>query len=175
MCIRDSLREVVDRYNAQHQVLATVYAVIVMMVVLIVHDVLPRIMAGPEWLLNGEAFRAPFVGVVVGQLTMMLVTQFSPFRPGNREPTSVSVTLGLFALALALVAPLGLSVTGGLALASFGTAAAIAGLATLLYWLMRKLEGWPSRTPWNMRLQTACLTLATLVVLPVHFQILGGG
>ena len=164
-----------DRYNAQHQVLATLYAVIVMMVVLIVHDVLPRVMSGPEWLLNGDAFRAPFVGVVVGQLTMMLVTQFRPFQPGNREPTSVLVTLGLFALALALVAPLGLSVTGGLALAPFGTAAAIAGVATLLYWLMRKLEGWPSRTPWNMRLQTACLTLATLVVLPVHFQILGGG
>ena len=175
VAVRYLLREVVDRYNAQHQVLATLYAVIVMMVVLIVHDVLPRVMSGPEWLLNGDAFRAPFVGVVVGQLTMMLVTQFRPFQPGNREPTSVLVTLGLFALALALVAPLGLSVTGGLALASFGTAAAIAGLATLLYWLMRKLEGWPSRTPWNMRLQTACLTLATLVVLPVHFQILGGG
>ena len=175
VAVRYLLREVVDRYNAQHQVLATLYAVIVMMVVLIVHDVLPRVMAGPEWLLNGEAFRAPFVGVVVGQLTMMLVTQFSPFRPGNREPTSVSVTLGLFALALALVAPLGLGVTGGLALAPFVTAAAIAALATLLYWLMRKLPGWPSRTPWNMRLQTACLTLATLLVLPVHFRILGGG
>ena len=175
VAVRYLLREVVDRYNAQHQVLATLYAVIVMMVVLIVHDVLPRVMAGPEWLLNGEALRAPFVGVVVGQLTMMLVTQFSPFRPGNREPTSVSVTLGLFALALALVAPLGLGVTGGLALAPFVTAAAIAALATLLYWLMRKLPGWPSRTPWNMRLQTACLTLATLLVLPVHFRILGGG
>ncbi len=175
VAMRYFLREVVDQYNVQHQVLATLYAVIVILVILIVHDVLPRVMSGPEWLLNGEAFRAPFVGVVVGQLTMMLITQFSPFRPGNREPTSVSMTLGLFALALGLVAPLGLAATGGIALAPFGTAAAIAALATLLYWLMRKLPGWPSRPPWNMRLQTACLTLATLLVLPVHFQILGGG
>ena len=175
VAMRYFLREVVDQYNVQHQVLATLYAVIVILVILIVHDVLPRVMSGPEWLLNGEAFRAPFVGVVVGQLTMMLITQFSPFRPGNREPTSVSMTLGLFALALGLVAPLGLGATGGIALAPFGTAAAIAALATLLYWRMRKLPGWPSRPPWNMRLQTACLTLATLLVLPVHFQILGGG
>ena len=175
VAMRYFLREVVDQYNVQHQVLATLYAVIVILVILIVHDVLPRVMSGPEWLLNGEAFRAPFVGVVVGQLTMMLITQFSPFRPGNREPTSVSMTLGLFALALGLVAPLGLGATGGIALPPFGTAAAIAALATLLYWLMRKLPGWPSRPPWNMRLQTACLTLATLLVLPVHFQILGGG
>ena len=89
VAMRYFLREVVDQYNVQHQVLATLYAVIVILVILIVHDVLPRVMSGPEWLLNGEAFRAPFVGVVVGQLTMMLITQFSPFRPGNREPTSV--------------------------------------------------------------------------------------
>ena len=173
--MRYTLRDSDVQYDAQHQVLATLYAVVVALVVLIVHDVLPRVISGPEWLLSGEAFRAPFVGVVVGQLTMMLVTQFSPFRPGNREPASVSLTFGLFALALGPVAPLGLGATGGLTLAPFGTAAAIAALATFLYWLMRKLQGWPSRTPWNMRLQTACLTLATLLVLPVHFRVLGGG
>jgi peptidoglycan biosynthesis protein MviN/MurJ (putative lipid II flippase) len=169
------LRDSGVHHDAQHQVLATLYAVIVILVVLIVHDVLPRVMSEPIWLLNGEVFRGPFVGVVIGQLTMMLVTQFKPFQPGNREPTSVPMTLGLLALALGLVAPLGLVTTGGLTLVSVGAAATIAILATLLYWLMRKLPWWPSRTPWNMRLQTACIILATLLVLPVHFQILRAG
>jgi dolichol kinase len=169
------LRDSGVHHDAQHQVLATLYAVIVILVVLIVHDVLPRVMSEPMWLLSGEVFRGPFLGVVIGQLTMMLVTQFKPFHPGNREPTSIPMTLGLLALALGLVAPLGLVATGGLTLVSFGAAATIAVLATLLYWLMRKLPWWPSRTPWNMRLQTACIILATLLVLPVHFQILRGG
>ena len=169
------LRDSGVHHDAQHQVLATLYAVIVILVVLIVHDVLPRVMSEPMWLLSGEVFRGPFLGVVIGQLTMMLVTQFKPFHQGNREPTSIPMTLGLLALALGLVAPLGLVATGGLTLVSFGAAATIAVLATLLYWLMRKLPWWPSRTPWNMRLQTACIILATLLVLPVHFQILRGG
>ena len=167
-----SPQERVNRHDAQHQVLATLYAVVVM-VALVVHD---NIMShvGPEWLLSGDALRAPFVGLVVGQLTMMLVTQLRPFQSGSREPTSVPVTLGLFVLAMVLVGP-GLRATGGIGPQSLFTSACIAGFATLFYWLMRKLQGWPARTPWNMRLQPACLALAILVVLPVHFLILGGG
>jgi hypothetical protein len=175
VAMRRTLRNRDIQYDAQHQVLATLYAVAVILVVLIAHDVLPRAISGPEWLVSGEAFRAPFVGVVAGQLTIMLTTQFSPFQPGNAEPTSISMTFGLFVLALGLVAPLGLIATGELELAPFATATAIAALATVLYWFMRKLQWWPSRTPWNMRLQTACLILATLLVLPMHFRILGGG
>ena len=173
--LRYLLRERVNRHDAQHQVLATLYAVVVMMVALVVHDVIPRVMSGPEWLLSGDALRAPFVGLVVGQLTMMLVTQLRPFQSGSREPTSVPVTLGLFVLAMVLVGPVGLRATGGIGPQSLFTSACIAGFATLFYWLMRKLQGWPARTPWNMRLQPACLALAILVVLPVHFLILGGG
>lgn len=175
VAMRRTLRDRDIQYDAQHQVLATLYAVAVILVVLIAHDVLPRAISGPEWLVSGEAFRAPFVGVVAGQLTIMLTTQFSPFRPGNAEPTSISMTFGLFVLALGLVAPLGLIATGELELAPFATATAIAALATVIYWFMRKLQWWPSRTPWNMRLQTACLISATLLVLPMHFRILGGG
>ena len=175
VAVRYALRDSGIRHDAQHQVLATLYAVIALLVILVVHDVLPRVMSGPDWLLNGEAFQAPFVGVVAGQFTMMLITQFSPFQPGSREPTSIAMTVGLLGLALCLVAPLGLGSTGELTLASFGTATTIATVATLLYWLMRKLPGWPSRTPWNMRLQAVCIIFATLVVIPVHFWILGGG
>lgn len=161
--------------DAHYQVLATIYAVLVALVLLATHDVTARVLAGPDWLVGGEAFRAPFIGVIAGQLSLVSLTQFRPFGPGNREPTSLPFTLAVGVAAVLLVVPTGLWFGGGVTAASVATAAAIALAATAIYWTARTLPGWPAEPPWNMSLQTACSAAATLLVLPIHFRFLAGG
>ncbi len=160
--------------EADYQVLATFYAVAVGVAVLVAHDVLPRL-ADVEWLRRGEAFRAPFMGVMAGQLAIVAATQIRPFGPGNREPPSLTVTLALLAGSFAVVAPLGLWLTGGLTARATITAAAITAAAAVIYRMARLLPGWPTAPPWNLRLQTASLLFATALVLPIHLWLLALG
>ncbi|HSM36344.1 MAG TPA: hypothetical protein VK837_08115 [Longimicrobiales bacterium] len=161
--------------EADYQVLATFYAVVVGVALLVAHDVAPRLAGSAEWLRLGDAFRAPFIGAMAGQLAIVAATQIRPFEPDNREPPSLPITVALVAGSLALVGPLTLWATGGLTLGTMATAAAIAAAAALIYRLARRLPGWPTAPPWNLRLQTASLLIATALVLPFHLWLLAGG
>lgn len=162
--------------NAHYQVLATAYAIVVAGTLLVAHDVLPRVLAAPRWLVIPEAFLAPFVGVITGQLAVVLATQFRQFDPEHRDPPPFSLTLKLCLASIALVAPVGLWLASGrIGTTAVFVAGAIALLATVIYWSARKLPGWPAAPPWNMGLQAASTAAATLVVLPIHFRLLVGG
>jgi phytol kinase len=161
--------------EADYQVLATFYAVVVGVALLVAHDVAPRLAGDAEWLRLGEAFRAPFVGAIAGQLAIVAATQIRPFDSDRREPPSLPLTLALLAGSLALVVPPALWLTGGLGASPMATAAAIAAAAALIYRWARLLPGWPTAPPWNLRLQTVSLLLATALVLPVHLWLLASG
>ena len=161
--------------EAQYQVVATFYAGTVAVLLVLANDVIPLMPTTPEWLGRAEAFRGPFTGAIIGHLAIAAVTQLRPFGPDNRRPPSMWITLALLGAALLVVAPPGLWLAGGLMTVTLGTTTAIALLAVLLYWLARRLTGWPAKAPWNMRLQTACVAAATALILPIHLQLLMGG
>jgi hypothetical protein len=115
------------------------------------------------------------VGAIAGQLAIVAATQIRPFDSDRREPPSLPLTLALLAGSLALVVPPALWLTGGFGASALATAAAIAAAAALIYRWARLLPGWPTAPPWNLRLQTASLLLATALVLPVHLWLLASG
>lgn len=160
--------------DGHYEVLAAIYAGVVALTLIVAHDVLPRALSGPAWLLEGDAFRAPFVGVIAGQAAVIAATQFRPFGPQNREPPSIPLTLTVLAGSLVVVVPAGLWLTGGVTIVSATTAVAITAIAVAFYWTARKLPGWPGEPPWNMRLQAASLAAATVLMLPIHFLLLAG-
>ena len=161
--------------KAEYQVVAAFYGIAVAGLLVLANDLAPLMPGTPEWLGRAEAFHGPFTGAIIGQLAIVAVTQLRPFGPHNRRPPSLKITLALLGAALLALAPVALWLAGDLTAMTIGTTSAIALLAVLVYWLARRFTGWPAEPPWNMRLQTACVAAATVLVLPIHLRLVMGG
>ncbi|GMR12182.1 MAG: hypothetical protein BMS9Abin29_0370 [Gemmatimonadota bacterium] len=161
--------------EAEYQVVATFYAVAVAILLLIASDIVRFLAEAPQWLGSAEALQGPYTGAIIGQVAIVATTQLQPFGPGRRRPPSIRATLALLAAAFLVLGPPVLWLTGGLSTLAVSTSAAIALMAVTLYWVARRLSGWPAEQPWNMRLQAACVAAATVVVVPVHLLVLAGG
>lgn len=160
--------------EAEYQVVATFYAVAVAILLLVASDMVRFLADAPEWLGRPEALQGPYAGVIIGQVAIVATTQLKPFGPGRRRPPSIKATLALLVGAFLFLGPPALWLTGGFSALAVSTSAAIALMAVTLYWVARQLSGWPAEAPWNMRLQTACVAAATVVVVPVHLLLLAG-
>jgi hypothetical protein len=154
--------------KAEFQVIATFYGTAVAISVLIANDVVPKMPMVPDWANTPDIFFTLFIGATVGQLAVIAASQIKPFGPGSRTPPSLSITSGLCGLAVSTVGVGGLWIGGGLSLAAVVTVAVLSFTAALAYWAARSLPGWPAYPPWNMRLQTVCVALATALSIPVH-------
>ncbi len=160
--------------GAEYQVVATFYGIAVAVLLVLANDLAP-LMGTTEWHGRAEPFHGPFTGAIIGQLVIVAVTQLKPFGPDNRRPPSLNITLALLGAALLALAPLALWLAGDLTTVTAGTTSAIALLAVVVYWLARRFSGWPAEPPWNMRLQTACVAAATMLILPIHLRLVMGG
>ena len=160
--------------TAEFQVLATFYATVVPILLLIAHDLVTTLDGVPLWLEPCEAFVGPFTGAVVAQFTIVAATQLKPFGVAGRLPPPLLTTLALAAAAFLFIGPVGLRLPDGLSTRELATTAALTVLAVLIYWTARRLPGWPAAPPWNMRLQAASVAVAIGLVLPIHLWLLAG-
>ena len=160
--------------TAEFQVLATFYATVVPILLLIAHDLATTMDGVPLWLEPCEAFVGPFTGAVVAQFAIVAATQLKPFGVAGRLPPPLLTTLALAAAAFLFIGPVGLRLPDGLSTMALATTAALTILAVLIYWTARRLPGWPAAPPWNMRLQAASVAVAIGLVLPIHLWLLAG-
>ncbi len=160
--------------TAEFQVLATFYATVVPILLLIAHDLVNTMDGVPLWLEPFQAFGGLFTGAVAAQFAIVAATQLKPFGVEGRQPPPLLTTLALAATAFLLVGPVGLRLPDGLSTMALATTAALPVLAVLIYWTARRLPGWPAAPPWNMRLQAASVATATGLVLPIHLWLLAG-
>ncbi len=160
--------------TAEFQVLATFYATVVPILLLIAHDLVTTLDGVPPWLEPCEAFVGPFTGAVVAQFAIVAATQLKPFGVAGRLPPPLLTTLALGAAAFLFIGPVGLRLPDGLSTTALATTAALTVLAVLIYWTARRLPGWPAAPPWNMRLQAASVAVAIGLVLPIHLWLLAG-
>ena len=160
--------------TAEFQVLATFYATVVPILLLIAHDLVTTLDGVPLWLEPCEAFVGPFTGAVVAQFAIVAATQLKPFGVTGRLPPPLLTTLALAAAAFLFIGPVGLRLPDGLSTMALATTAASTILAVLIYWTARRLPGWPAASPWNMRLQAASVAVAIGLVLPIHLWLLAG-
>ena len=160
--------------TAEFQVLATFYATVVPILLLIAHDLVTTLDGVPLWLEPCEAFVGPFTGAVVAQFAIVAATQLKPFGVAGRLPPPLLTTLALVAAAFLFIGPVGLRLPDGLSTRALATTAALTVLAVLIYWTARRLPGWPAAPPWNMRLQAASVAVAIGLVLPIHLWLLAG-
>ena len=160
--------------TAEFQVLATFYATVVPILLLIAHDLVTTLDGVPLWLEPCEAFVGPFTGAVVAQFAIVAATQLKPFGVAGRLPPPLLTTLALAAAAFLFIGPVGLRLPDGLSTRALATTVALTVLAVLIYWTARRLPGWPAAPPWNMRLQAASVAVAAGLVLPIHLWLLAG-
>jgi phytol kinase len=119
-----------------------------------------------------DPFYIPFVGAVAAHLALAGFAHLLRV-PAERRRASNAVA-GVFAvLAGAVVIPVGVGVgVSGLSGWRMLSAGATAALAVALYLGVRRSGIWPRPAPWDLRLQTVSVLLASAVTVPVHLSLM---
>jgi phytol kinase len=120
-----------------------------------------------------DPFHVPFVGAVAAQLAIVGFAHLLRVPPERRRASNA--TAGVFALVAGVVV-----IPAGIAAGAAGvsgwrllSAAATAALALALYLAIRRSRRWPVEAPWDLRLQTTSVLLASVVTVPIHLWAVG--
>jgi len=152
--------------SGQFQVVATFYATIVPAVVFLANNAFETMYSGAPSMRTGDPLYPFYVGCVAGQLALITYN----IEPGVRLRPSTRVAGAMAVAAFTLVVPVGLLVgVRPLNAPDFAVASAIVVLASLLYHTARRLTHWHAALLANLRMQTASVLIAALLLLPVWF------
>jgi phytol kinase len=159
--------------SSRYQVLVVFYLSIVAVCLIFVDNTFATLVRGAPALKRGHPFFVLFVGALAAQVAMLAYAFARSHRETRRRPIPLAATAAM-AIGWAVVAPLGLWVARHeLSLDSIAITFGLCVIAVVAYALARRLPRWPRGELWDLRLQSLCAALATLVLAPIHLRWIG--
>jgi dolichol kinase len=158
---------------SRYQVLVVFYLSLVAVLLIFLDNTFATLVHGAPALKRGHPFFVPFVSVLAAQVGMLAYAYARSHRNTRRRGPFVAATVAIVVGWLA-IAPLGLwAVRREVSLESFTITIATCAVAVIGYAFARRLPRWPRGVLWDLRLQSLCAVLATLVVAPWHLRWIG--
>jgi len=149
------------------------YLSLVAVCLIFVDNTFATLVRGAPELKRGHPFFVLFVGALAAQVAMLAYVYARSHREMRRRPIPLAA-IAAMAISWVVVAPLGLWVVRHeLSLDSIAITFGVCVIAVVAYAFARRLPRWPRGELWDLRLQSLCAALATLVLAPLHLRWIG--
>ena len=177
--------------SPRYQVIAAFYICVVPTLLYFANNLFESILRRPLWLAEGDPFYPVFLGACAAQVAIVAwnlepstggsalgmpgwtpdeITP-KPTRSLTPAPHEWSLAIG-FAVAAALVIIGPGLYAHVMTLRAVVVATAVALLGPAIYHAMRHLPQWPKHPPWNARLATASVAIASAIVISAWLNVL---
>lgn len=176
--------------SPRYQVIAAFYICVVPTLLFFANNLFESILRQPLWLAEGDPFYPVFLGACAAQVAIV-AWNLEPSTGGSALgmpgwtpdgsaaiPTSDLPAPNEWSLAIAFAAAAAVVIIGPglyvhvLTLRAIAVAAAVAFLGPTIYHAMRHLPQWPKQPPWNARLATMSVAIASVMVIAVWLNVL---